>query len=138
LDYNQHERSKTVSSGPLQSSKMQAILALLEKFGTLNYTDGIYIIVSKSDLFPPNVDRARYAKQFIETSYKGFVVNCKDLQKKYRNNFKVMVYPYSIGEVRFQNMLHQFDLTSPKMVIEDILKETFVTKNNLIGRFFTR
>jgi hypothetical protein len=138
LDYNQHERSKTVSSGPLQSSKMQAILALLEKFGTLNYTDGIYIIVSKSDLFPPNVDRTRYAKQFIETSYKGFVVNCKDLQKKYRNNFKVMVYPYSIGEVRFQNMLHQFDLTSPKMVIEDILKETFVTKNNLIGRFFTR
>lgn len=138
LDYDQHEKSKTVSSGPLQSSKMEAILALLDKFGTLEYTDGIYIVVSKADLFPPSVDRAQYAKQFIESSYKGFVVNCKDLQRKYRNNFKVIVYPYSIGDVRFQNMLLHFDLTSPKMVVEDILRETFVTRNNLLGRFFTR
>jgi hypothetical protein len=138
LDYDQHERSKTFSSGPLQSSKMQTILALLDQFGTLNYTDGIYLVVTKSDLFPYGVDRFQYAKQFIESSYKGFIVNCKELQQRYRNNFKILVYPYSIGEVRFQNMLIRPDLGSPEMVIGDVLTQTFFKKKNFIQKFFSR
>jgi GTPase SAR1 family protein len=136
LDYDQHEKSKMISSGPSQSSKMQTILALLDDFGTLKYTDGIYIVVTKTDLFPEGVDRYQYAKQFLEGSYNSFLVNCKVLQEKYRNNFDITVYPYSIGQVKFQNMLVQFDLRSPKELIEDILEETFVTKKSFFGKLF--
>jgi len=136
LDYDQHEKSKTISSGPSQSSKMQTILALLDDFGTLKYTDGIYIVVTKTDLFPEGVDRYQYAKQFLESSYNSFLVNCKVLQEKYRNNFDITVYPYSIGQVKFQNMLVQFDLRSPKELVEDILEETFVTKKSILGKLF--
>ena len=138
LDYDQHEKSKTFSSGATQSSKMQTILALLDQFGTLNYTEGIYLVVTKSDLFPSGVDRFQYAKQFVESSYKGFIVNCKELQRRYRNNFKVIVYPYSIGDVRFQNMLIKPDLGSPDMVIGDVLTQTFFKKKNFIQKFFSR
>lgn len=138
LDYDQHEKSRTVSSGPSQSSKMQSILALLDEFGTLQYTDGIYIVVTKSDLFPAGVDRYQYAKQFLESSYKSFLVNCKSLQDKYRNNFEITVYPYSIGQVKFQNLLVQIDLRSPKELVEDILAETFATKTSFLTKFFGR
>ena len=136
LDYDQHEKSRTISSGPLQSSKMQAILALLDDFGTLEHTDGIYIVVTKSDLFPSGVDRYQYAKQFLDSNYKSFLVNCKELQRKYRDRFKIIVYPYSIGDVMFQNLLVRPDVTSPKEVVQDILNETFVTRKSFLGKFF--
>jgi hypothetical protein len=134
LDYDQHEKSKTISSGPSQSAKMESILAQLDDFGTLKYTDGIYIVVTKTDLFPEGVDRYQYAKQFLESSYNSFLVNCKYLKDKHRNNFDITIYPYSIGQVKFQNMLVQFDLRSPKELVEDILEETFVTKKSFFGK----
>jgi len=136
IDYHQHERSRTISTGTLQANKLQAILALLDEFGTLNHTDGIYIVVTKADLFPPGVDRNQFAKDFLERNYKNFIMNCKDLQKKYRDRFKIIVYPYSIGEIKFQNMLIQFDMRSPKELVEDILDQAFVTKKSWIQRIF--
>ena len=136
IDYHQHERSKTVSSGPSQASRLQAILALLDNFGTLNHTDGIYIVVTKSDLFPPGVDKNQYAKEFLERNYRNLLMNCKDLQQKYRDRFKIIVYPYSIGNIKFQNLLMEFDLRSPEILVEDILVDSFVTKKTGLRKYF--
>jgi len=139
VDYDQHVKSRTVSSGASQSSIMEFILAQLDEFGTFKNTDGLYIIVTKSDLFPPGTDRYDYALEFLESNYKSFIANCKDLQKKYKNTnkFDITVYPYSIGEVKFQNMLIQFDMRSPKELIEDILNDTFRgPRNNIFRQLF--
>jgi hypothetical protein len=137
LDYEQHEKSKTVYKGASQSSKMQSILALLDQFGTLEHTDGIYIVITKTDLFPAGADRNSFAMQFLESSYKAFLVNCREMKDKYRNRFDITLYAYSIGDVKFQNMLVHFDDRSPKELITDVMRETFTTKKGGWGKFFS-
>jgi len=137
LDYHQHEKSRTVAMGTSQSNKLQAVLALLDQYGTLQYTDGIYIVVTKSDLFPYGVDQKEYAKNFVLDNFRGLITNCRNLQDKYRKRFKLMVYPYTIGDVRFQNMLVNINPESPKMVVKDILEHSFMTTNSGIKKLFS-
>lgn len=137
LDYHQHEKSKTISMGTSQSNKLQAVLALLDQYGTLDYTDGIYIVVTKSDLFPYGVNPKEYAKNFVLDNFKGLITNCKNLQEKHRNKFKLIVYPYSIGDVRFQNMLVNINPESPRMVVQDILQHSFMTTNSGLKKYFS-
>ena len=123
--------------GTSQSNKLQAVLALLDQYGTLQYTDGIYIVVTKSDLFPYGVNQKEYAKNFVLDNFKGLITNCKNLQEKYRNRFKLIVYPYTIGDVRFQNMLVNINPESPQMVVKDILEHSFMTTNSGIKKLFS-
>jgi hypothetical protein len=136
VDYDQHEKSRTTYKGPLQSSMMQAILALLDQFGTLKKTDGIFIVVSKADLFPPGVDRKKFAAEFLEANYGGFLENCREMKSQYRNQFKIIAYPYSIGEVKFQNMLTRFDDQSARDMIQDVLANTFSQKKSFFNKLF--
>ena len=137
LDYHQYEKSKTVAMGASQSNKLQAVLALLDQYGTLEHTDGIYIVVTKSDLFPYGVNQKEYAANFVKENFKGLITNCKNLQEKYRDRFKIIVYPFSIGDVRFQNMLVNINPESPEMVVEDIIQHSFMTTNSIKRKFFS-
>jgi len=136
LDYHQYEKSKTVAMGTSQSNKLQAVLALLDQYGTLEHTDGIYIVVTKSDLFPYGVNQKEYAANFVKDNFKGLITNCKNLQEKYRNKFKIIVYPFSIGDVRFQNMLVNINPESPEMVVEDIIQHSFMTTTSKLKKYF--
>ena len=113
---------------------MEHILSLLEQFGSLNNTDGIFIIISKSDLFPQGVDRNQFALEFLKTRYLNFYNNCKELQDKYK--FEIKLYPYSIGEVKFQNLLTDFNSISPSEIIQDVMNYTFVSKKSCLNKFF--
>jgi hypothetical protein len=137
LDYHQYEKSKTVAMGTSQSNKLQAVLALLDQYGTLEHTDGIYIVVTKSDLFPYGVNQKEYAANFVKDNFKGLITNCKNLQEKYRNKFKIIVYPFSIGDVRFQNMLVNINPESPEMVVEDIIQHSFMTTTSKLKKYFS-
>jgi hypothetical protein len=136
LDYDMHQKSLSGANGPTQSSKMQAILALLDAMGTLKKTDGIYIVLSKSDLFPKGIDRNQHALDFMNNNYKSFMENCKDLKEKYREQFKVIIYPFSIGEVKYQNLLTTFDETSPSFICNAIMQHTFAAKKSFLGKLF--
>ena len=133
LDYYMHEK-RANSGGASQSSKMEHILSLLEQFGSLNNTDGIFIIISKSDLFPEGVDRNEFALDFLKTRYLNFYNNCKELQIKY--DFEIKLYPYSIGAVKFQNLLIDFNTIPPSEIIQDVMNYTFVSRKSWINRFF--
>ena len=133
LDYYMHEK-RANSGGASQSSKMEHILSLLEQFGSLNNTDGIFIIISKSDLFPQGVDRNEFALDFLKTRYLNFYNNCKELQIKY--GFEIKLYPYSIGAVKFQNLLIDFNTIPPSEIIQDVMNYTFVSRKSWINRFF--
>jgi hypothetical protein len=136
LDYEMHQKSSSGANGPTQSSKMQAILALLDAMDTLKKTDGIYIVLSKSDLFPKGIDRNQHALDFMNNNYKSFMENCKDLKEKYREQFKVIIYPFSIGEVKYQNLLTTFDETSPSFICNAIMQHTFAAKKSFLGKLF--
>jgi hypothetical protein len=133
LDYFMHNKGVT-SAGASQTSKMEHILSLLDDFGILNNTDGIFIIISKSDLFPIGVDRNQYALDFLQNKYRNFLNNIKELQEKY--DFEIKLYPYSIGDVKFQNLLTEFNTVSPEEVIQDIMDYTFVSKKPWFKRLF--
>ena len=95
---------------------------------------GIFIIISKSDLFPEGVDRNEFALDFLKTRYLNFYNNCKELQIKY--DFEIKLYPYSIGAVKFQNLLIDFNTIPPSEIIQDVMNYTFVSRKSWINRFF--
>lgn len=136
LDYDLHQKSALGLSGPSQASKMQSILSFLDNMGALEKTDGIYIVLSKCDLFPSGVDRTQHAKQFVEKNYRNFIENCKDIKEKYRKKFKVIGYPYSIGDVKFQNLLTDFDDSSPSFICDAIIQHTFSSKKSFVQKYF--
>ena len=133
LDYFMDNRGAN-AGGVSQSSKMEHILSLLDQFGTLINTDGIFIIISKSDLFPNNIDRNKFAVDFLQTKYLNFYNNIKELQDKYQ--FEIKLYPYSIGEVKFQNLLTEFNTQSPSEIVQDVMDYTFVSKKPWYQRIF--
>jgi hypothetical protein len=134
LDYFMENRGFN-SGGTSQTSKAEQILTLLDRFGTLNHTDGIFIIISKSDLFPKDVDRNQYAVEFLKTRYLNLYNNIKDLQERY--GFEVKLYPYTIGEVKLQNLLTTFNMQSPAEMIDDIMNYTFVSQKPWYQRIFS-
>lgn len=131
IDFDRHMNS---APGPSQANKSQAILDLLDTSGTLSKTDAIYILISKADLFPGHTDKLEYARNFLNDNYKNFIENCKDKKSKYRDQFKLIVYPYSIGEVKFQNLLTEFNNNSPSYITEAIMNHSFVKKKSFLGR----
>jgi hypothetical protein len=134
LDYKMDNRGFN-AGGTSQTSKVEQILTLLDKFGTLAHTDGIFIIISKSDLFPADVDRNEYAIEYLKKRYLNLYNNIKDLQEKYA--FEVKLYPYTIGEVKLQNLLTTFNMQSPAEIIDDIMDYTFVSQKPWYQRIFS-
>lgn len=136
LDYHMHQKNIDGDNGTSQSSKIQSVLALLDSMDILKKTDGIYIILTKTDLFPKGVNKEQFAFEFMNNNYKNFLENCKDLREKYRNQFKVIIYPYSIGEVKYQNLLTSFDETSPSYICNVIMNHAFASKKSWLGGLF--
>jgi hypothetical protein len=139
IDYNLHKWAEKMSDGALQSSKLSAVLEILDNFGTLDKVDAIYVLVMKSDLFPKDRDRKEYAHEFIHTYYLNFINNLKDKKENYarKNGFNVTVFPFTIGDVRFKNILTKPDFTGAETVTKAIQKHAFVTKKmGFVGSIF--
>jgi hypothetical protein len=127
--------NRSVNSGATsQTNKAEQILALLDEFGTLKNTDGIFIVISKSDLFPEGVNRNEFAVEFLKKRYLNLYNNIKDKQEQY--GFEIKLYPYSIGEVKLQDLLISFDMQSPSEIVEDIMDYTFVSQKPWYQRIF--
>lgn len=129
IDYDMHMKRKLSQGGiSSQSGMMVNILELLDKTGTLKKTQAIYILLTKTDLFPAGVNRKTYADDFLKEYYLNFRENCIDKKRKYNDLFKVLVFPYSIGEVKFQSILLSIDYQSPAYVTEAIRNHSFIVK----------
>ena len=134
LDYFMENRGMN-SGGTSQTNKAKQILALLDDFGTLKNTDGIFIVISKSDLFPAGVNKNEYAVEFLKKRYLNLYNNIKDKQEQY--GFEIKLYPYSIGEVKLQNLLTTFNMQSPSEIIDDVMDYTFVSQKPWYQRIFS-
>ena len=138
IDYDTHKRSKKISFGANQSSKLTSVLELLDNYGTLSKTDAVYILVTKSDLFPDDVDSREYAKQFMELENLNFTNNLKEKKERYSNSnkFSITVFPYSIGKVKFKSLVVEKDLSGAEFVTRAIQKHAFITrKKSFLKRY---
>ena len=129
IDYDQHkQRQEGKIASSAQSSKFQNVLSYLDDSGILKKTDGIYLLISKADLFPKGVNRTDYAEEFLKNNYKGFYNNCKILKNKHKDNFELTLYPFSLGKVLYKNLLVEFDKTPPNDLMQYIYDNSFVKK----------
>jgi hypothetical protein len=124
IDYTQHAQALKSKDGD-QSSKLEAVLTLLDKKGILERTDGLYLLVSKADRFPQGADPGGYAERFLTDEYLNFVQGCRDLKAKNRDQFRITGYPYTVGEVRFGQLITSYNERSPEFVVDRILHHAF-------------
>lgn len=139
IDYDLHKKAEKVSLGVGQGSKLTAVLEILDEYKTLTKVDAIYVLVTKSDLFPKDEDTVAFAEKFISESYLNFVNNLKDKKEKYKNknSFRITIYPYSIGSVRFKNLLATIDNSGAEYATKAIQRHAFVKKETgFFGKLF--
>jgi hypothetical protein len=131
VDYDRHVQNSINPDGNTpQGAKMLTILSLLDQFGTFKNTDGIYILVSKADLFPAGVDAVKFAGDFLNENYMSFINNCKNIKKKYKGEFEIKAYPYSIGNLTLKSTyVYERDYTWAKKMIEEIVAKAFSNRS---------
>ena len=113
-----------------QDSMLQNVLTLLSNDNTLDKTDTIYLILSKSDMFTKGENQLDFAQEFVDMKLKNLKNNLKIIQKEHNNNFKIILFPYSLGEIKFRGLLTNFDVTSPKNLIDWICAYSFSEERN--------
>ena len=126
-------------SGSSQQTLLDAAVAYLKKYEIFkNNTDGIYIIVTKSDKTGLNGDERNVAAcQYVEEKYNGFWKSLGEICKKYEINGGKMpgILPFSIGEVRLGDLCKS-DIADANKVVDIIEKSAYGTRNDGIGKIF--
>ncbi len=139
IDFDLHKRSRRVSLGMDQGSKALKVLETLDQFGTLKKVDAIYLLVTKSDLFPKEVNKKDYTKDFIDQYFRSLLNTLEDKKKEYENSnkFSVTIYPFSIGEVKYKGLLVNPDSSGVEYVTKAIQKHAFIgKKSGAFGKIF--
>ena len=130
VDYDRHVQATLNPDGNTpQGSKMLTILSLLDQFGTFKQTDAIYILVSKADLFPQGENPLTFTENFLNENYMAFLNNCKEIRRKYRGNFDIKGYPFSIGNLIFKSSyVIERDYNWSGKIVDEILSKSFIKK----------
>jgi hypothetical protein len=134
IDYDLHKKSRKMSLGIDQGSKALAVLETLDNMGTLDKVDAVYLLVTKSDLFPKEKSKIEYTQEFIDVHLKSLINTLKDKKDKYehRNKFSITVFPFSIGVVKFKGLLTSIDNSGVTYVTDAIQKYSFIKRSNTL------
>jgi Arc/MetJ-type ribon-helix-helix transcriptional regulator len=132
VDYDHHVQDLINPDGNTpQGAKMLNVLTLLDQFGTFKQTDGIYILVSKADLFPSGYDPVDFATDFLYQNYMAFINNCKNIKQKYKSEFDITIYPYSIGNLSLKSSyVYERDDDWASKIVGEIVSKSFYNKPN--------
>jgi len=132
LDYHQHSNK----IGGHNQSRFTDFLEWLDLNSILDKTDGIYILLTKADLFPKNEDPKIYASKFLDSEFLNFKENVQEKKAKYRDQFQIILFPYSIGTVKFKDILLTLDQEYPSFITDAIMKHSFVKKKSFFDKLF--
>ena len=138
VDYKMYSDGED-TSGATQSQDFNLILSQLDNYeNALKNTNCIYIIVNKSDKFPPNVtDKDKFAKEFFINNFRAVYTNLKAKQEKY--NFELRSFDFSIGNFVFNNSyLKEMNYECPRSVLNSIAKQSRrKAKKGWLGSMFS-
>jgi hypothetical protein len=141
IDYDKHIKNKQNPDGSApQEPKMVLTLSLLERFGTFNQTDEVIILVSKADLFPENTDALNFSNDFIEDNYATFLSNLKKYKRQYNEEFKIKIFPFSIGKLNLKKTyVYEPDYFYTEHIVKELLSNTkYVNTRESIFNIFKR
>lgn len=122
--------------GMSQDSYLQAAISYINEMDIFDeFTDGVYMIVTKAD--KANVDESElgaHLANYIETYYKGLYGGLVDIcEKKEINGGRVSRFPFSIGKVCFQNLC-MFDKEWTNRIIEEIKGRSYAERAGRLGK----
>lgn len=119
-----------------QDSYLQAAISYIKEMDIFDeFTDGVYMIVTKSDKADvEDSELGAHLANYIDTYYKGLYGGLVDIcEKKEINGGHVARFPFSIGKVCFQNLC-MFDKEWTQRIIEEIKERSYAERAGVWGK----
>ncbi len=126
--------------GLSQKTYLESAVAYLKKHQIFkDDTDGIYILISKADRLRLNGEALNdKLRAYINDKYKGFYGILKSICKDYEiNGGEVLVQPFTLGKVCFQNYF-KFDSATAQSVVNILLEKSYNSKGGRAGRWLEK
>lgn len=132
VEYGGHERKN--DDGVTQADRLATALNYLDKLGVFQKdTDAIVVLVTKSDKVSV-ADVSTHVRGYLMDYYNGFTKEVRRICRNYEiNNGKMIVIPFSLGEVCFQHYC-KFDAVQAQKVVEILLERSMALSNGWWGK----
>ena len=113
---------------------MATALNYLDNLGVFQKdTDAIVVLVTKSDKVSV-ADVSTHVRGYLMDNYNGFTKEVRRICRNYEiNNGKMIVIPFSLGEVCFQHYC-KFDAAQAQKVVEILLERSMALSNGWWGK----
>lgn len=132
VEYDAHERKH---KGVGQDDLLSGALSHIKSLGILDNTDAVFLIVTKADkAYDLPGDFAENIRDYIRGHYRSFYNNLS-LNTRKINGGEVEIYPFSLGEVCFQDLC-KFEDDAANQIVRLFLKRTPGIKTDKIGSIF--
>lgn len=140
IDSLVHNEGYMNNANQLDQSLVYAnILELFRMNQVLEKTDSVYIVVNKFDAikntryFGDSRQDTELALDFIQNEFLSFVNNCKNAREQSKNQFKIKVVPFSIGEVQMSTFVNYINEDFCFSLLNNIINDSFIQKGGKRG-----
>lgn len=122
------------NEGADQSLIYPNIIQILNSEGVMENTDAIYLVANKfdylreKDYVSDDREEGDIALEYLNTEFKSLINNCLDVRENTRYKFKIKTLPYSIGKLKWGEIVEQLDKKYSETLIEIVLNDSFVIK----------
>ncbi|MNK09273.1 hypothetical protein D3C87_272290 [compost metagenome] len=124
-----------------QSIAYTNIISIFKDSKVLENTDAVYFVVNKFDY----IKQTRYlheeradselALDYMNQEFLSLIENCKTARENSRNQFKIKILPFSIGEIVYDKIVTAIEDKYPQELVKNMLEDSFVVKG---GAFWKR
>jgi hypothetical protein len=140
IDSLVHNEGYSNNANQLDQSLVYAnILELFRVNQVLEKTDSVYIVVNKFDAikntryFGDSRQDTELALDFVQNEFLSFVNNCKNAREQSKNQFKIKVVPFSIGEVQMSTFVNYINEDFCFSLLNNIINDSFIQKGGKRG-----
>ena len=138
LEYDGHNKDY---KGLTQHTLLTGAMAFIKETGIFRTeTDGVYLLITKSDLTGAKSERERneILTDYIKTHYKQFYNGLRSIcEENEVNGGQVEIVPFSLGTVCFKKLC-LFDNSTSKVVVELILNRAKGFKTGKLAKFLDK
>lgn len=138
IDSLAHDTNYSDSDSPLdQNQAYTNILQMFKTNGILEKTDAIYLVANKFDVIIDNYyaldsrSNGERAEEFLTRNFYNFIENCKMARKGSRNQFRIKILSFSIGNVVYNNIIESFNKDFSTSFMNLVIGDSFVVKGGV-------